>query len=210
MVVTPNIYNVYLGDLENSFKQRDLVHFTKGNFIPCLRDHVWIVVRGLVNLSCLNEQGEDVLIALIGPSEPFGEPMTDLDLVEPKALTDCDLLCLSMQEVIEKPNLTLSMMKALIRRNQQSEAIISILGLRGVENRVQSFLELIAKDYGHPCTQGIKLNLRLRHQDIANALGTTRVTITKVLGCLKEKGWLSIDHNQYITISHLPKKSDRS
>ena len=94
-----------------------------------------------------------------------------------------------------------------MHRTRQSEALIALLGLRGVENRVKSFLELMAEDYGQPCDQGLKLNLRLTHQEIASAVSTTRVTITKVLGQLKESGWLQHDSQQKIIVSHLPSRN---
>jgi CRP-like cAMP-binding protein len=44
---------------------------------------------------------------------------------------------------------------------RQSEALIALLGLRRVEERVRGFLELLAQEYGQPCEQGLRLNLRL-------------------------------------------------
>ncbi|AKN60561.1 transcriptional regulator [Synechococcus sp. WH 8020] len=203
MVCTPSNSSEFLGDLENSY-QRRLIHFDSGAKVPLLSDHLWIVVRGIVKLSCLNEQGEDILIGLAGANEPFGEPLTHLNLYEATTLDHCDLLGLSMQDVKTNPDLSNSLMKAMMRRTRQSESLIALLGLRGVENRVKSFLELLAEDYGHPCEQGLKLNLRLTHQEIAGAVSTTRVTVTKVLGQLKESGWLQHDNNQRIIVSYLP------
>ncbi len=203
MVCTPSSSSEFLGDLENSYRRRS-IHFDSGVKVPLLPDHIWIVVRGIVKLSCLNEQGDDVLLAIAGPNEPFGEPLTHLDLYEATTLDHCDLLGLSIQDVNTTPHLSNNLMKAIMHRTRQSEALIALLNLRGVENRVKSFLELMAEDYGQPCDQGLKLNLRLTHQEIASAVSTTRVTITKVLGQLKESGWLQYDSKQKIIVSHLP------
>ena len=206
MVCTPSSSSGFLGDLENSYRRRS-IHFDSGVKVPLLPDHIWIVVRGVVKLSCLNEQGDDVLLAIAGPNEPFGEPLTHLDLFEAITLDHCDLLGLSIQDVNTTPHLSNNLMKAMMHRTRQSEALIALLGLRGVENRVKSFLELMAEDYGQPCDQGLKLNLRLTHQEIASAVSTTRVTITKVLGQLKESGWLQYDSKQKIIVSHLPSRN---
>ena len=206
MVCTPSSSSGFLGDLENSYRRRS-IHFDSGVKVPLLPDHIWIVVRGIVKLSCLNEQGDDVLLAIAGPNEPFGDPLTHLDLFEATTLDHCDLLGLSIQDVNTTPHLSSNLMKAMMQRNRQSEALIALLGLRGVENRVKSFLELLAEDYGQPCDQGLKLNLRLTHQEIASAVSTTRVTVTKVLGQLKESGWMQHDHQQKIIVSHLPSKN---
>ena len=206
MVCTPSSSSGFLGDLENSYRRRS-IHFDSGVKVPLLPDHIWIVVRGIVKLSCLNEQGDDVLLAIAGPNEPFGDPLTHLDLFEATTLDHCDLLGLSIQDVNTTPHLSSNLMKAMMQRNRQSEALIALLGLRGVENRVKSFLELLAEDYGQPCDQGLKLNLRLTHQEIASAVSTTRVTVTKVLGQLKESGWMQHDHQQKIIVSHLPNRN---
>ena len=89
---------------------------------------------------------------------------------------------------------------------RQSEYLLSLLGLRRVEERVRGFLELLAQDYGQPCDEGLRLNLRLTHQEMASALSTTRVTVTRVIGLLRDEGWLKIDAQRHLVITHLPKK----
>jgi CRP-like cAMP-binding protein len=89
-------------------------------------------------------------------------------------------------------------------RMRQSEALIALLGLRRIEDRVRGFLELLAEEYGQPCDQGLRLNLRLTHQDIASALSTTRVTVTRVLGMLRDEGWLHLDGQRQLVVGHLP------
>jgi CRP-like cAMP-binding protein len=79
------------------------------------------------------------------------------------------------------------------------------MALRRVEERVRGFLELIASDYGQPCDEGLRLNLRLTHQEVASALATTRVTVTRVIGALRDQGWLQIDGQRRLVISHLPR-----
>ena len=203
MVFTPSSSSEFLGDLENSYRRRS-IHFDSGVKVPLLPDHIWIVVRGIVKLSCLNEQGDDVLLAIAGPNEPFGDPLTHLDLYEVTTLDHCDLLGLSIQEVTSTPHLNINLMEALMQRTRQSESLIALLGLRGVDNRIKRFLELLAENYGQPCDQGLALNLRLTHQEIASAVSTTRVTVTKVVGQLKESGWLQYDSKQRMVVSHLP------
>ena len=136
--------------------------------------------------------------------DSFGDPLTHLDLYEATTLSDCDLLGLSIQEVTSTPHLNINLMEALMQRTRQSESLIALLGLRGVDNRVKRFLELLAESYGQPCDQGLALNLRLTHQEIASAVSTTRVTVTKVVGQLKESGWLQYDSKQRMGVSHLP------
>lgn len=98
------------------------------------------------------------------------------------------------------------MLEAIAVRYRQAEYLLSLLGLRRVEERVRGFLELLAHDYGQVCEDGLRLNLRLTHQEMASALSTTRVTVTRVIGLLRDEGWLKIDDQRHLVISHLPRR----
>ncbi|MFM8976260.1 MAG: Crp/Fnr family transcriptional regulator [Vulcanococcus sp.] len=206
MVFTPNGQQGLRHALENTYQRRGLVHLSAGSKVPLLRGHVWLVARGMVKLSCITEQGDDLLLAMAGPNEPFGEPLTNLDLYEATALTDSDLLCLPMDEVEATPHLAMTLVRAMTSRMRQSESLIALLGLRRIDDRVRGFLELLAEEYGQPCELGLRLNLRLTHQDIASALSTTRVTVTRVLGMLRDEGWLHLDDQRQLVVAHLPQR----
>ena len=112
----------------------------------------------------------------------------------------------TMGEVRESQDLANNFLGAVVLRHRQSEYLLSLLGLRRVEERVRGFLELLAQDYGQPCDQGLRLNLRLTHQEMASALSTTRVTVTRVIGLLRDEGWLQIDGQRHLVITHVPCK----
>ena len=67
MVFTPNRSQGLRVSLEETYQRRGLVHLSAGSKVPLLRNHVWLVARGMVKLSCMNEHGEDLLLALAGP-----------------------------------------------------------------------------------------------------------------------------------------------
>jgi CRP-like cAMP-binding protein len=205
MVFTPSREGSCRVVLEDTYQKRDLVHLGAGSAVPLLRNHLWLVVRGMVKLTCITEHGDDLVLGLAGANEPFGEPLTNVDLYEATTLCDTDLLCLSMDEVESTPHLAMALVRAMASRMRQSEALISLLGLRRVEERVRGFLELLAEEYGQPCDQGLRLNLRFTHQEIASALSTTRVTVTRVLGVLRDEGWLQLDDQRQLVVSHLPR-----
>ena len=52
-------------------------------------------------------------------------------------------------------------------------------------------IELTEK-YGSQSENGISLNIRLSHQEIASLIGSTRETVTVVLGQLKAQGLIDI------------------
>jgi CRP-like cAMP-binding protein len=192
--------------LETSYRNRNLLHVTAGSGVPLIKNSIWLVVRGMVKLEAVTMHGDALLLGLAGPNEPFGEPLTNVQAYGAYTICDSDLLCLSCAEIEQSPHLAMAMMQALVSRYRQAETMLSLLGLRRVEERVRGFLELLAQDYGQACETGLRLNLRLTHQELASALSTTRVTVTRVLGVLREEGWLQIDGQRHLVISHLPKR----
>ncbi|MBL6802136.1 MAG: Crp/Fnr family transcriptional regulator [Synechococcus sp. BS307-5m-G38] len=192
--------------LENNYQKRNLVHLTAGSVVPLLKNSIWLVVRGMVKLGAVSVHGDELLLGLAGPNEPFGEPFSTVEAYEAVALSDCDLLCLTTAEVEQSPQLCIAMMDAIAARYRQAEYMLALLGLRRVEERVRGFLEMLAQDYGQPCDDGLRLNLRLTHQEMASALSTTRVTVTRVIGLLRDEGWLKIDPQRHLVISHLPRR----
>lgn len=195
--------------LESSYEKRNLMHLVAGSTVPLLRKNVWLVVRGMVKLTAISIHGDEMLLGLAGANEPFGDPLSNVEAYEATTLCDTDLLCLSCEEIAREPHLAIALLQGMGARYRQSESILALLGLRRVEERVRGFLELLANDYGKPCEQGLRLDIRLTHQELASALSTTRVTVTRVLGILREEGWLQIDARRRLVISHLPTARSR-
>jgi CRP-like cAMP-binding protein len=193
--------------LEASYEKRSLVHLPAGSRVPLLKKSVWLVVRGMVKLSAISVQGDELLLGLAGPNEPFGDPLSNVEVYEATTLCESDLLCLTCDEIAASPHLAMALLQGMGVRYRQSEAMLGLLGLRRIEDRVRGFLELLANDYGQPCDQGLRLNIKLTHQELASALSTTRVTVTRVLGSLKDEGWLQMDGQRRLVIAHLPRRA---
>ena len=45
-------------------------------------------------------------------------------------------------------------------------------------------------DFRTPVAEGLKIDFRMTHQDIVNAIGATRGSFTRILSKLRETGWL--------------------
>jgi len=192
--------------LESNYQRTSLVQMNSGSTVPLLRHHLWLVVRGMVKLGCVTVEGDELLLGLAGANELFGESLAGPEAYEAKTLCDCDLLCLSYAELEQHPSLAPALVKAISQRQRQSQLLLALMGLRRVEDRVKGFLELLGIDYGVSVPQGLRLTPRLTHQEIASALGTTRVTVTRIIGQLKELGWLSLDSQRSIILSPLPRR----
>ncbi len=186
--------------LEDVYRGRNLHPYASGQQIPMYPYEIWIVCRGVVQLNTLHPSGNEVALGIAGASMPFGLPLTGVNPYQAIALSDVDLMRLTMSEVEQSPLLAQGIFRHLTRRLQQSEALLSVISYRRVEDRLRQILLLLKNEIGQTNAEGTRLNVRLTHQYLANAIGSTRVTVTRALGQLQEEGWLTIDKNRYIFI----------
>lgn len=186
--------------LEELYQGRNLQAFRAGQPIPMNPQEIWIVCRGVVQLSTLYPNGDEALLGLACSSMPFGLPLSLIYPYQATALSDVDLMCLTMSEVQQSPALTQGIFQHLARRLRQAEAMLAMAGCRRVEDRLRQLLLLLQMEVGQPDVIGTRLSVRLTHQHLASAIGTTRVTVTRLLGKLKEEGWLKLDSSRHIVL----------
>lgn len=186
--------------LEEVYQGRQLQAFRAGQTIPMNPQDIWIVCRGVVQLSTLYQNGDEALLGLACSSMPFGLPLSLIYPYQAIALSDVDLMGLTITEVQQSPDLSLEIFQHLTRRLRQAEAMLAMAGCRRVEDRLRQLLLLLQMEIGQPSTKGTRLSVRLTHQHLASAIGTTRVTVTRLLGKLREEGWLELDRDRHIIL----------
>ena len=80
----------------------------------------------------------------------------------------------------------------------QTETFIESLTHKDIYSKLVNFLSILCEDFGVIGGNGITIDLHLSHQDIADAIGSTRVTITRIIGELKKLGLLTIDQKKIV------------
>lgn len=191
-------HQTFIQLLEQLYRERALVPLAAGRPIPLRSDEVLIICRGIVQLFTIQHDGSETLLGLAGPSMPIGLPLTTVDPYWATALTDVDVLSLPMVEIEGSSVLMAGMFRNLTLRMQQAEAWLALSGKRLVADRLKHFLLMLAKDFGHVEPSGIRIPMRLTHHQLATAIGTTRVTVTRLLKDFKVEGWLTIDQRQML------------
>jgi CRP-like cAMP-binding protein len=179
---------------------RRLHFYAKGDEIPLVSQGVWQVCQGLVQLSTFCQNGEEVWLGWAEPSTFFGQWFSLLQSYQATALSDVQLTWFSLAEIHASPRLAQTILPQLVRRVKQTEALLAIAGLRRVEERLQHLLLLMKREIGQPVEEGTRIGVRLTHQNLANAIGTTRVTVTRLLSKLKSEGAITIDCDRYIIL----------
>lgn len=196
----PTLKTVLETDRHHPSEDRRLHFYPKGENIPTLAQGIWQVAQGLVQLSTLYPTGEEGLLGWVGPSMCFSLSFSCLQTYQAKALSDVYLMWFSLKEVETTPHLAQEMFPQVSRRLRQVEAMLAIAGQRRVEDRLNQLLMLLKQEMGEPVPEGTRLMVRLTHQDMASAIATSRVTVTRMLGKLRKEGSIALDSKRHIVI----------
>jgi len=105
-------------------------------------------------------------------------------------------------DISASPQLAQALLPRINQRLRQTEALLALAGRRYVKDRPHQLLVLLKQELGQPGDQGICLNARLTHDELASACGTTRVTITRLLSEWRPQGWLSFDSDRQPVLSN--------
>jgi CRP-like cAMP-binding protein len=200
--MVPSSNSLLETDTAGRGQDHPLRFYSKGEVIPCVQG-IWQVYKGVVQLSTLYPNGEEGLLGWVGPSMCFGSTLTCLQTYQAKALSDVYVMGFSIAQIEASPQLAQQLVPQLSRRLRQMEALLAIVGLRRVEDRLHQLLGLLKQELGMPVAEGTRLTIRLTHQDLAGAIGTSRVTVTRLLGQLKKQGIITFDSKRHLIIKEV-------
>lgn len=171
-------------------------------------ERVYFLIKGAVKLSRVYEAGEEITVALLRENSVFGvlslltQHRSDR-FYHAVAFTPVELLSVPIGQVEkalrDDPDLPMVLLRGLSSRILQTEMMIETLAHRDMASRLVSFLLILCRDFGVPGASGITVDLKLSHQAIAEAIGSTRVTVTRLLGELRDQGKITI-HKKKITV----------
>ncbi len=180
-----SVWRQLLDELSQDRKQWQ---YKRGDRIPMEPAYIWVVLDGVVQLNTLYDSGDERIVGLAYPCTPFGRAFTQIDPYEAIALSKVVLLRIYQAEVEQSPYLAQNLMKALTRRLQQTEALLAISGDRRVKDRLRHLIALLHEECGIDPLEGCQFPVKLTHQQLASLLGSTRVTVTRLLNELKREG----------------------
>jgi CRP-like cAMP-binding protein len=186
----------------NLVEGRRLHFYDKAELIPLAQEGIWQVYRGVVQLSQFASSGDEILLGWVYPENFFGLWLTanQLENYQARALSDVYLRWYPLAEIESSATLSQLILGQVIHRMRQAEALLAIAGLRRVDERLQELLKLLAQEMGQSTSEGVRLNVRLTHQMLANAIGTTRVTSSRLLGDFQAQGQIRFDSDRHLII----------
>lgn len=163
-------------------------------------DALYLVQSGLVKIYRIAEDGREKTLALLGEGEFFGEMALFDD--EPRsaiaqALEKTTLLILFRNDFLDflgdNPAACRQMIKVLSHRLRETNAQVMDIVFRDVRSRLARTLLELSERHGVRCPLGVKIEVKLTHQELANLVGTARETVTRILAEMQDNGSLTID-----------------
>lgn len=177
--------------------------FSKGEVIFRQSDpgnYFFLVKKGNVKITSSSEEGQEVTLAIIEEKECFGE-MSLLDEEKRSAaavaLSDSEILYIPREAFLkflnQFPLVAVKLLAVLSRRLRRADEKIESLVFHSAKERLLRLLTEWIDTHGENVEGAIFVKQPLTHQEIANLIGTTRETTTRIFKELRQKNIISIE-----------------
>lgn len=153
--------------------------------------------HGRVRLAYLDESGRRFTLAIMSAGELFGESTLAGEEKRrwiAETLEDTVLCIVHKDEFLRiaqrNPKLALKISKLLGERLIEIENKLEDLLFKGVNARLARTLLHLVQQYGESDADGVRIRLKLTHEELAHLIGSTRETTSLALGDLERQGLL--------------------
>jgi CRP/FNR family transcriptional regulator len=171
-------------------------------------EYMYIILNGKTKVVQSTEDGKEILLAMHHSGEFFGE----MSLLDGKtspatvvAMEDSSVAIISRQEfysLIRSQKMILdNLLLILCSRLRDSWEKIQLLNLKNASQRIKILFLMLSDKYGEKTAEGITLNIKLTHQEIAEMTGMTRETVTRMIDKWQKEGEISVLKNKFIHLS---------
>lgn len=160
---------------------RKLSRFARRSLLPLGENYLWKIESGVVRTLTWLEDGTTITLGLWGVGDVVSRVLSKAEPYQMECLTPVEATILPVDRWHQ-------VNEALISHIQQFQEFLEILHCRSVDASLLRLLNWLAKKFGHAVERGQLINLRLTHQEIAEIIGTTRVTVTRVLNEFEHQG----------------------
>lgn len=159
---------------------------------------IYVLARGQVKLQQNTPDGQQVLLRIMGAGEVIGivaaledstYPATAL-AAEPSAGLQWDGR--TLRRLMESyPRIALNAIPFLVSRVHELQDRFRELATERVERRVARLLLRLVRQAGKEAPEGMRIDIALTRQDLAEMTGTTLYTVSRILSQWEDQGLVS-------------------
>jgi len=170
-------------------------------------EYMYIILDGKVKVVQTTEDGKEILLAIHQTGDSFGE----MSLIDGKTspatvmATENSIAAIVSKKdfysIIETQKKVLNnLLLLLCSRYRESWEKIQMLNYKNASHRVKILFLMLSEKYGEKTPEGMTLNIKLTHQEIAEMTGMTRETVTRVIDKWQRDGEISVLKNKFIQL----------
>ena len=191
-------------DLRRKGEELSLQLYEKGTEVSILDSGVWQVYRGVIQLSRVQLDGTEIVLGWVTANGIFSNGLDSSSVpYRAIAISDVYIKRYSLQDITRYPQLGRQFLAQFSDRLIKSEQLLAIIAIKRVEDRLREFLLMLKQEMGQNVSDGVRLQARFTHQQLAEAICTTRVTVTRILGDFQNQGWVYFDSDRHIIIKEI-------
>lgn len=169
------------------------------------KQSVYLIQDGVVKTYKTDENGQEQIVNILGPGNMF--PHTGFFTAAPypataETMTDAKLLAIPLQQferlLESSPTIAIKVMRVMGQMIAELQNKLQEFTGQEVQARAQSFLIALADKQGREQGRDVLIEIPITHQEFANAIGTTRESVTRLLSQWKKDGLLEASRSGYI------------
>jgi Crp-like helix-turn-helix domain len=196
--------------------------YQKDAVVSCENGWIYFVRRGVVRLhgqqihdslaylsqssaaSGVVEPAQDPapsLLSLVGIAQPFELGRNPRLRIQVTAHTrNTEVLRIHARELSLVPGFEMDTLQAFRYQHQRQMLRLNNLTRGRTVDQLLGYLHLLAEEFGEEDNAGLHLPFALTHSQLAGAIGSSRVTITRMLGELRRYGEIKISGGNKISL----------
>ena len=165
------------------------------------------ILRGVVKLSKMMSDGRQQIVGLQFAPDFLGRPFLRESNVTAEAATETEL-CSFPRRVIDRfveeaPDFERKLHDQSLKELDEARDWMLTLGRKSAQEKVASFLYLIATHINPGDGDQSTFDLPLSRADIADFLGLTIETVSRQMTKLRKEGIIVIENNRHLTVPKL-------
>jgi CRP-like cAMP-binding protein len=169
-------------------------------------DRLWVIQDGQVKIIKHSADGQESLLEVILPGEMFGgagilfpvHPATSV------AMTTTTTLSLSREDYLQVirlfPEIALRII-AILGERLRAAMKMRALSTDRVDTRLAHILLKLCDKVGEQTDRGVKINLPLSRQDLADMTGTTIETAIRIMSKFRKEGLVFTEPGGYVVVT---------
>jgi CRP-like cAMP-binding protein len=144
---------------------------------------------------------EEAFLGFVGAGQPFEiVAQSPFSLQSFAHVDQTTVIWLYWNDLDNWPHFRREVLDAFRYQHQRKLLWLSTLGQRRTIDRLLGFITLLIEEFGEPYESGYYLPWTLTHAQIGSAIGSTRVTVTRLMGKLRQRKLIQIYKDGLIAI----------